>query len=268
VGLETLTYHYPVGRILKTRHTQHPNHHSAPNFARPPRSLSHRKQNQTVGSRLTATTIDTTMTRSISIRHPLLLLICATTLCYGCTATRAVYEAGVTEFTISPIQATSLDNGSVLVKAELLSHPTKRQPVTRYILGSPEVLQQSLWKERWTCQPNPVSRSIPLVVTPPGMPGWQMYPYSREGVNADPSTLPFPMPTKWVNRQPHSVHFNYLWEDRPIKLYFYPVQLPREMRREVSWWHWPMQALAIPAWAFDIATFPFQAAIVAREITP
>ena len=194
----------------------------------------------------------------------------------GCAATTCVRNVGVTHYRLSGKSAGTLEDGSIVVEANLFvsqitwigikSLPQKEKPVRRFIIATPEVVRNSIWEAQQVSMRGYTRHWICSRVCPQPEMGWQLLPYSTVYSNATVECLPEKLRAVDSLQYELSSDFPYQLNDVSIMINLAKFNMPKELEKKVSSWNAPLQILCIPAFLFDFITFPIQAFMLMNEI--
>ena len=201
----------------------------------------------------------------------------------GCTMTSKLSQAGDYEHFLTADSYGFSEEGQVVILAKLKTKPaetflTRGNPrgpsAKRFIVAEPEVVRESIQKARERAKKTHYGRSIlsegrPLqlvfFVVPPGEKGWQMFPFDNKDRDASEDLLP---------EEFQDIDFEMFQRDRGLEpghwredtnqstlVTLHHIGLPREIKYQTMWWHYPALVFVPATLAVDLVTFPLQAGI-------
>jgi hypothetical protein len=183
--------------------------------------------------------------------------------------------------------ATVMDDGTVVLDSDLIRtkeifwfHTGSRRAYRRYFVISSSLMQEGLARtQRGDLSPSGARVLRAHFLVGPGENAARMFPYHYRPVPASPADLPSSLRAE-LARDPGSLAVYrshdersspkpavYAFEGDACEVWF-SLSLPREMETDLTWWHYPVQALLIPAVPVDVVTFPIQWFVAGAIIGP
>jgi len=197
------------------------------------------------------------------------LSVCLSFCTSGCFfATRLVNEVGVkiVRPSFSPIKTWVSKTGDILIEANFLlekyNADKSRTPYyKRYIKADQDMFKEMFMRASKIEEEDGVEiYELIILVDNPYSQGWDLIPnnYKFENVTEDFLPVDFEQNYEECGK---GKYFDYYTDGRKVKIFMFRIHSPN-INRKIKWWYYPAQILVIPSLAFDIVTFPIQAAII------